>query len=37
MGKNNMAIVGELVALQHDLVNTGMVQLRAQPVCYDED
>lgn len=35
MGKNNMAIVGELVALQHDIVNSGAVELRWQPICDD--
>ena len=35
MGKNNMAIVGEIVALQHEFLNGEFVQLRNQPICYE--
>lgn len=35
MDKNNMAIVGELVALQHEFLNGEFVQLRNQPICYE--
>ena len=37
MGKNNMAIIGELLSLQQDLLNGKFIALRHQPVCYGED
>lgn len=36
MDKNSTAILGELAALQHDIINSGFVSLRRQPICYDE-
>lgn len=36
MGKNNLAVLGEVTVLQHEMINAGCVSLRRQPICYDD-